>query len=393
MTDQHVLILGCKNYPGFSSTKVISSGMEVYVTELVRYLKQRFQITIIAADSEVSRDDRVRVVSVPILGGRLLQPISLLLFSFWPAFKLRKTVTLINTQTPLSGLIAYVLKKCCGIPYIVSVHMYSDSSEHTGHHLLSSVYYQIEKVVYSAADKIVCAGYGLKNHIANRHRVSWDQLEVIHPGTGPVAIEAERPDGHALPHSSQSEGVFRVLFLGRLIQENGVMDLLAAIKLVAGERVKLLIAGNGDLEPAIRRYIEQEALHDHIELLGIVTGEGKQTLLKNVDLVIRTSYHEVFPVAYLEALSYGIPVVATPVGDTEYLAQKTGGIDLVPVRNPGKIAEAIVRQMRRKRLEPDVIRNCKQYLQSISWQSQAEKTISLFDRVLDKNGVKEEVRL
>ncbi len=390
MTEQHVLILGCKNYPGFSSHKVISSGMEVYVTELVKYLNQRFKITIITADSETNRDD-VRVINVPILGGRLLQPLSLLAFSFWPALKLRKIVTLINTQTPLSGLIAYVLKKCCGIPYIVSVHMYSDSSDHTGNRLLSGIYYQVEKLVYSAADKIVCAGYGLKSHIANQHRVEWDRLEVIHPGTGPVEIDAQVQDGHAPPNGTHAQGVYRVLFLGRLIQENGVMDLLAAIKRIASERVQLLIAGNGNLEPTIRRYIEQENLQDKIVLLGIVTGEEKQALLRNVDLVIRTSYHEVFPVAYLEALAHGVPVVATPVGDTEYMAEKTGGIDLVPVRDPAKIAEAIVRQMKQNRLEPDVIQNCKQYLQSISWQSQADKTISLFNRVISKHGMKEEV--
>jgi hypothetical protein len=70
------------------------------------------------------------------------------------------------------------------------------------------------------------------------------------------------------------------------------------------------------------------------------------------------------------------------------MAQKTGGIDLVPIRNPAKIAEAIVRHMQQKRLSPDMIRDCKQYLQSISWQSQAEKTISLFHRVLSKDGMK-----
>jgi len=384
--EKHVLILGCKNYPGFSSNKVISSGMEVYVTELVKYLRECFKITIITADSAASGDDRVRVISVPIFGGRLFQPITLLFFSFFPSFRLRRQISLINTQTPLSGLIAYVLKKWFGIPYIVSVHMYADSKEHTGNRLLSAIYYYIEKFVYSAADKIVCAGYGLGHHISEQHHMDRDRIAVIHPGTGPVEIDTPMPCGEAPEKYANPDGLFRVLFLGRLIQENGIMDLLESIKHLADQPVKLLIAGNGNLEVAIKRYIEKGQLQDRIELLGIVTGDDKKALLGNVDLVIRTSYHEVFPVAYLEALAHGVPVVATAVGDTEYIAKQTGGIDLVPLHDPSQIAAAIVRQMHHDGLDPEVISRCKTYLQSISWRSQADKTICLFNDVLNTNG-------
>ena len=390
--EKHVLILGCKNYPGFSSNKVISSGMEVYVTELVKYLKKCFKITIITADSEVTCDDRVRVISVPIFGGRLLQPITLLLFSIFPSFRLRRQIALINAQTPLSGFIAYVLKKWCRIPYIVSVHMYANSKDHTGHRLLSAMYHYIEKCVYSAADKIVCAGYGLGQHIMDQHRIDQDRVTVINPGTGPVELDTQMPSREASEKYANPDGLFRVLFLGRLIQENGIMDLLESIKHLVGQPVKLLIAGNGNLETVIRRYVEKEQLQDQIELIGIVTGDDKKALLGSVDLLIRTSYHEVFPVAYLEALAHGVPVVATAVGDTEYMAKQTGGIDLVPVHDPPEIAAAIVRQMHNEGLDPEVISRCKTYLQSISWRSQADKTICLFNDVLSTNGsVREEL--
>ncbi|WP_179131402.1 glycosyltransferase family 4 protein [Candidatus Entotheonella palauensis] len=381
--ERHILILGCKNYPGFSSSKVISSGMEVYVTELVKYLKSCYRITLITADSAVSQEDNIRVVSQPIFGGRLFQPISLFFFSFLPALKLRKQIDLINTQTPLSGLIAYLLKKWFRIPYVVSVHMYASSSEHTGSRLYSAIYHYIEKIVYSAADKIVCAGYGLRDHIIEQHRVDPNRIVVINPGAGPVEVGEPSPSCRREAH--QDDGGLKVLFLGRLIQENGIIDLLEAMKLLTGQPVKLLIAGNGNLERYIRQFIDKHKLQDHIEMLGIVSGEAKDKLLKSVHVLIRTSYHEVFPVAYLEALAYGIPVIATPVGDTAYMAEQTGGIDLVPVNDPGGTASAIAGRMHHHVLEPELIDRCQNYLRDISWENQADKTVALFNEVMSRH--------
>jgi len=269
--------------------------------------------------------------------------------------------------------------------------MYSNSSEKTGSRLLAALYYRIEKWVYAAADKIVCAGYRLRDSIIERHEIDQNQIVVINPGAGPVEMDDRISSDDVSERFPNPEGHFRVLFLGRLIKENGIMDLLEAMTRLTDTPVKLLIAGNGNLEGAIRRYVEKAHLQDQVELLGIVSGDEKSALLKSVDLVIRTSYHEVFPVAYLEALAHGVPVVATPVGDTEYMAKQTGGIEIVPVKNPAKIAAAIERQMDHEGLAPEAILHCKQYLQSISWASQAEMTIALFHEVLSKNGTREEI--
>jgi glycosyltransferase involved in cell wall biosynthesis len=380
--EKHILILGCKNYPAFSSQKVISSGMEVYVTELVKYLKKCFKVTIIAGDSAPSQDKQVNVISVPIFGGHLFQPVSLLFFSFLPALRKRKQIDLVNAQTPLSGLTAYILHKWFGIPYVVNVHMYSSSSAKTGNRLLSALYYGIEKIVYPAADKIVCAGYHLRDTILERHRVPEDQVVVINPGAKPVV-----PDTIDLSEAVQTKVAnpdrpFKVLFLGRLVQENGIMDLLEAMKLLRDQPVQLLMTGNGNLEVPIRRFVDKEHLHDQVTLLGLVSEEDKVALLNRVNLVIRPSYHEVFPMAYLEALAHGVPVVATPVGDTEYMAEQTGGIDIVPVHAPVQIAEAIVRQIDNPGLDPAAVDHCKIYLKSISWDSQADRTIALFNAAL-----------
>jgi len=69
-------------------------------------------------------------------------------------------------------------------------------------------------------------------------------------------------------------------------------------------------------------------------MIGPIRGQEKLDLLAAADLMVRCSRHEVFPEAYLESLSVGTPVAATPAGDTPDLAEDSGAIELLPFGDP-----------------------------------------------------------
>ena len=232
----------------------------------------------------------------------------------------------------------------------------------------------------SNADKVICAGYKLQEHLISQYNSDPNHYVVIHPGMDKV--NADKVTVGDTLKKVLDDGSFKMLFLGRLIEENGLIDLLEAMKYLKDKQVKLLIAGNGNLESAIREYIQKEQLQDKVKLLGIVRGNDKLALLQNVNLAIRLSYHEVFPVAYLEAITFGIPVIATPVGDTEYLAEKAGAITVVPLNDPHKAADVIVGMINTGGLSLDIISKCNSYIQGISWETQADKTRCLFNGIL-----------
>jgi len=376
---KHVLILGCKNYPAFSSQKVISGGMEVYVWDILRHMKGTYDFTVISGYSK--GDDEVKVISVPLVGGFALQPITLCFYSFIIAFWLAlfgKKIDLINAQTPLSGLIGLFLKKLFKIPYVVTVHIFASGKEHVGG--FAKMYGVIERVVLKNADKVVSAGYQLKRFLDDRYAFPEDHVVVINPGMD-IFDNVDVPVSDTI-RKELDDDTFKLLFLGRLIEENGLFDLLEAVKFLRDKPVKLLIAGNGNLEDFVRDYIEKEQLQEKIKLLGIIKGAEKAYLIKNVDLSIRTSYHEVFPVAYLESIAAGIPVVATPEGDTEYLAKKTGAITIVPVKQPKAAAEAIEKHRLAGPLTKEVVDRCREFIRSIGWQQQARATQDMFDTVI-----------
>ena len=379
----HVLILGCKNYPPFSSRRVISGGMEVYVHELVRYLKQSFDFSIIAGYSQ-SDDKNVRVKSVPLVGRFVLQPVSLVIFSFF--IVLWQTVTgkrydLINAQTPLSGLIGYIVKKINGTPYVVTVHIFAATPDHAG--WAARVYGVLERVVLRNADRVISAGYGLKRYLDSRYGFTENHVVVIHPGMDVVKFDLSAVSKSILDKLNTDD--YRILFMGRLIEENGLFDLLKAITLLRQEKFKLYIAGNGNLENKILNFIAHEHLEDKIVLLGVVKGADKQYLIRNVNLSIRTSYHEVFPVAYLESVSVGVPVVATPAGDTPYLAEETEAITIVPMNQPEAIVNAIKDSMLNGRLSSHSIDKAREFIKRISWGNQSLLTEDIFTEIINNH--------
>lgn len=378
---KHVLLIGSKNYPAFSSDKVISGGMEVYVTELVKYMKSDFRFTIVAGFSK-SDDPGVRVRSVPLVGKSALQPILLFVQSFFIAFwgvVTGKKYALVNAQTPLSGFIGYTLKKLFRIPYVVAVHIFAAQPAHVGR--LAGIYGAVEKLVLRNADKVISAGFELKRYLDTRYGFPEDHVVVIHPGMDLVEYSGSAVD-QGLREALQTDA-YKILFMGRLIEENGIDDLLKAVLMLKEENFKLFFAGNGNLEKKISRFISREGLEDKVVLLGVVTGANKQFLIRNVDLSVRTSFHEVFPVAYLESVSVGVPVIATPVGDTAYMAEKTDAIKIVPVSDPAATAAAVKKMMKEGGLSEETIIRARDFIAGISWEKQAKMTAELSSSVIN----------
>lgn len=126
---------------------------------------------------------------------------------------------------------------------------------------------------------------------------------------------------------------FKVLFMGVLIQRKGLADLLRAVKVLKNEKkvgdMKFIIAGSGPEEEALKALSAELNIEDCLEFVGWVDGEQKKKLYKECQMLVLPSYNEGLPIAVLEAISYGMPVVATDVGDISSAVQSGQNGELV----------------------------------------------------------------
>ena len=110
-------------------------------------------------------------------------------------------------------------------------------------------------------------------------------------------------------------------------------------------RARLVLGGAGELERA-REMARSLGFEDALETPGWVVGEEKELLLKRAWVFTLPSHWEAMPMAVLEAMAAGLPVVATRVGGVPAaVADGESGI-LVEPRDPERLAEALVRLLR-----------------------------------------------
>jgi len=122
----------------------------------------------------------------------------------------------------------------------------------------------------------------------------------------PVALE---------PAPAQGARPNLVLFLGRLEPAKGIFDLLEAVAALrpAVPDVRLVCAGDGE-RVAVARYAERLGIADAVRFTGWVGPSGKRALLEAAAVFALPSYDEALPISLLEAMSAGVPVIASPVG-------------------------------------------------------------------------------
>lgn len=112
---------------------------------------------------------------------------------------------------------------------------------------------------------------------------------------------------------NDASSTLRILFLSRLIKEKGIYEMINAFENLIAEKinVQLIIAGNGQELENLKALV---ANNESIILTGHVEGQKKIDLYENCDVYCLPSYSEGLPTSVLEAMSFGKPVITTPVG-------------------------------------------------------------------------------
>lgn len=138
-----------------------------------------------------------------------------------------------------------------------------------------------------------------------------------------------------------------LLFLGNLGKGKGTYDLVRAFARVAPlfPRLKLICAGVGSLDE-VRQLATQLDVSNRVVCPGWLNPERKNAELASGTLFILPSYAEGMPMALLEAMSWGLPVIATPVGGIPQVIEHDVNGLLVPAGDIDGLAANITRLMK-----------------------------------------------
>jgi glycosyltransferase involved in cell wall biosynthesis len=193
------------------------------------------------------------------------------------------------------------------------------------------------------------------------------------------AVPLPQPDG--LPPPADREP--NVLFFGEIARHKGVFDLARAFARVAAELpgLRLVYAGTGSGVEETRRLTRELALGERVEFTGWLEAERKRATLAGATIFVLPSYVEGMPMALLEAMSLGLPVIATPVGGVpEIVTHEVDGL-LVPPGDSDALAAAIVRLMREPGLRERLGRAARETVaMRFSLDSAVERLLAIYRR-------------
>lgn len=136
----------------------------------------------------------------------------------------------------------------------------------------------------------------------------------------------------------------KLLFLGRLVRDKGIFQLLDAFEVVQarGLDVELVVAGTGPEADAVRSRVAALPSPDRVQRLGQVPHDQVPALLRDVSLVCIPAVGEPFGMAILEAMAAGRAVLAIDRAGPAYLLSHARD-QLLPANDPERLADAVVR--------------------------------------------------
>ncbi len=260
----------------------------------------------------------------------------------------RERFDVVHTHTPKAGLLGQLAARLSGVPVVVNTlhgFYFHDGTKP----LPRRFYVWMERIAAKCSDTILSQNKediatAIAEGIAPAELLKW-----LGNGIDVRRFDRRRLPGDDLEALRQELGLNAnapvVGFVGRLVEEKGILDLLEAAKLVSQEvpDVQFLIVGPYDEEKpdALRPDVaERYGVADRCRFVGM--RHDMPELYALMDVLVLPSYREGFPRAPMEASAMGVPAVATDIrGCREAVEHGVNGL-LFPAGDADALSSALV---------------------------------------------------
>lgn len=260
----------------------------------------------------VSEREGVRNAIVPMV--RHISPLNDLK-SLWKAYKLfrRERPDIVHSMTPKAGLIGMMAARMAGVP--VRIHTFTGLVWPTQQGLKKKILKFTDRILCACATHIVLEGEGVKRVISEAG-ITKKTLYIL--GHGNVrGLNGEyfcrTPQVMADASKLREDGCYTFVFVGRLVRDKGISELVRAFHSINNPDIRLILVGRYEhnLDPL------PSDVHDIIEADSRIMAPGQcddvRAYYAAGDAFIFPSYREGFPNALLEAGAMGLPVYSSNV--------------------------------------------------------------------------------
>ncbi len=330
-------------------TSTVPGSLDTFCRGLLSELQQECGYEVVAVSSPGDRLDTlaaregVRAVAVPM--ERHISPLKDLK-SLWRLVRVfrRERPAMVHSMTPKAGLLSMMAAWICRVP--VRLHTFTGLVFPTATGLTQKILVFTDRLTCACATHIVPEGEGVRNDLTS-YRITAKPLKVL--GHGNVrGIDLERFDP-SLPEVMDSaakirkEGVFTFIFIGRLVRDKGINELVSAFTELNREipATRLILVGEqeSELDPLSPETLENISGCASIEAVG--RQNDVRPWLAASDALAFPSYREGFPNVVIEAGAMGLPSIVTEInGSREIVSHGVNGV-IIPPRDRDALLAAM----------------------------------------------------
>ncbi len=350
-------------------------GLETHLTDLTGQLVKKIKVMVVTLSpittkvkaKVVERSKNLVIWRVPWYGGGLfykLQKYYFLEFIYlipplfagllWALIRY-PGIKVIHAQGLSGAIAALLLGKVFRKRLVVSTHFVF--------HFKNDFFGMFSRFIFSNFDRVLCVSLASRGEMAKlgvpKEKLGkcayWVNLDMFKPMNKLKAKKAvEWPDD------------FSVMFIGRLVAEKGVRELLEAVPDISKD-IQVYIVGDGPLRERVQKVADKSS---NLHYLGRIDNAMTPVYYSAADLVVVPSYEETLGKVSMEAFGCGTPVVASSAGGIKEVVNDSVGI-LIDVK-ASQISSAINKLYEDQKLYERLQKNTRAHVQKYYSSKNAE---------------------
>lgn len=330
-------------------TSTIPISLNKLLKGQLKFLSKEFEVIGLSSSGtdldEVKNRERVKTIAVEMQRGMSPFKDIVSLVKLYLVFKKEKP-QIVHSITPKAGLLCMLAAKFAGVP--IRMHMFTGLLFPTMKGFSQKFFIKMDQLLCWAATNIYPEGNGVKQDLIN-YNITSKPLKVLANGNvNGIDLDFFSPKQISEDQKYQLRNElnfdpqdFVFVFVGRLVGDKGINELVDAFKSFDNSNVKLLLVGPLELKQDPIKEATIKEITNNKNIISVGSKSDVRPYLAISDVLVFPSYREGFPNVVLQAGAMELPCIVTNIsGCNEIIEEGKNGI-IIPPKNKLAIANAM----------------------------------------------------
>ena len=358
-------------------TSTIPLSLNILLKGQLKFLSDYFEVIGISSNGEELKEVNIRegVKVEAIEMERGISPLKdfVSLIKMYQQFK-REKPTIVHSITPKAGLLTMLAGKFAGVP--IRMHTFTGLIFPTRIGMMQKLLIKMDQLLCWAATNIYPEGNGVKSDLIN-FNITNKPLKILANGNvngiDTTFFSRQQIDDHKQEKLKKELNIqpndFVFIFVGRLVGDKGINELIEAFSKLKTQNSKLLLVGplESDLDPL--QIFTLKEIENNPNIISVGFQKDVRSYFAISDVLTFPSYREGFPNVVLQAGAMELPSIVSNInGCNEIIIEGKNGA-IISVKNVEEILNAMSRISSDKEYYDFLKRNTRSMIQSRYEQS------------------------